>query len=129
MNKSDEQLSRHLYEYKEILFAYRHGSSLDQKYFNDIDVAVFLDEKTLTSLDGCEYKTSLSLALQKKIGYPVDVKILNQAALSFRYHSTKGILLFSKDELAWENFLCRTWMEYFDFQSAAKIYLKESLSA
>jgi len=37
MIKSDEQLSRHLYEYQEILFAYRHGSSLDQEYFNDME--------------------------------------------------------------------------------------------
>lgn len=129
MNKSDEQLSRFLSERQEILFAYRHGSSLDQEYFNDIDVAVFLDEETLVSLDACEYETSLSLALQKKIGYPVDVKIINQAPLSFRYQSTKGILLFSKDEAARENFLCRTWMEYFDFQQAAEIYLKESFRA
>ncbi len=129
MNKSDEELSHFLAEQREVLFAYRHGSSLDQEYFNDIDAAVFLDEKTLAGLDACEYETSLSLALQNKIGYPVDVKIINQAPLSFRYQSTKGILLFSKDEAARENFLCRTWMEYFDFQQAAKIYLKESLRA
>jgi len=129
MFKSDEQLSHFLAERREVLFAYRHGSSLDQEYFNDIDVAVFLEKKTLVSLDACEYETSLSLALQKKIGYSVDVKILNRAPLSFRYQATKGILLFSKDEAARENFLCRTWMEYFDFQPAAKIYLKESLRA
>ena len=129
MNKSDEQLSRFLKERQKVLFAYRHGSSLDQEYFNDIDVAVFLDEKTLDSLDVCEYEASLSLALQKKVHFPVDVKILNRAPLSFRYQSTKGVLLFSKDEACREDFLCRTWMEYFDFQPAAKIYLQESLRA
>ena len=58
-----------------------------------------------------------------------DVKILNEAPLSFRYHSTRGYLLFSHDELIREEFLCRIWSEYFDFKPVSKIYLKEVAGA
>ena len=114
---------------KEILFVYLHGSFLEQSEFNDVDIALYLDEESITRIDPFDYEISLSLLLEKEIGLPVDVKTLNFAPLCFKYQASCGRLLFSRNELKREEFLCSVWSEYFDFQPIAKIYLKEALNA
>lgn len=113
---------------KEILFAYVHGSFLEQDKFNDIDIALCLDERTIRQIDAVDYEISLSLELEKEIGVRVDVKILNFAPLCFKYQVSRGRLLFSRDELKREDFLCRVWSEYFDFQPISDIYLNQALN-
>jgi len=49
--------------------------------------------------------------------------------LSFRYHATKGKLILDGDEIIREDFLCRTWSDYFDFMPVLKIYLREAIGA
>jgi len=110
---------------KEVVFAYLHGSSIQGKEFRDIDVAVYLETYAPEFADVVEHEISLSLQIEKKLGLPVDVKILNNAPLSFRYHATRGILLLTKDESVREDFLQRTWSEYFDFLPLSRIYLEE----
>lgn len=114
-----------LSEEKGIYFAFIHGSFLSGADFKDIDIAVYLDASTLKKIDSIEYELKSSIRLEKYIDNPIDVKILNEAPLGFRYHSTRGYLLFSHDELIREEFLCRTWSEYFDFKPVSKIYIKE----
>jgi len=114
-----------LSEEKGIYFAFIHGSFLSRADFKDIDIAVYLDDSTLKKINLIEYELRWSLRLEKYLGIRIDVKILNEAPLSFRYHSTRGCLLFSHDELIREEFLCRTWSEYFDFKPVSKIYIKE----
>jgi len=114
-----------LSEEKGIYFAFIHGSFLSGADFKDIDIAVYIDDSTLKKIDCIDYELKLSLRLEKYIGNPIDVKILNEAPLGFRYHSTRGYLLFSHEELIREEFLCRTWSEYFDFKPVSKIYIKE----
>lgn len=114
-----------LSEEKGVCFAFIHGSFLRGADFKDIDIAVYLDDSTLKKIDCIDYELKLSLRLEKYIDNPIDVKILNEAPLSFRYHSTRGYLLFSHNELIREEFLCRTWSEYFDFKPVSKIYIKE----
>jgi len=111
--------------FDEIVFAYLHGSFVRGEAFRDVDVAVFLRPGTPLSSDDVEYEISLSLRLEKACGLPADVKILNRAPLSFRYHASRGILLLSRDESAREDFLNRTWSEYFDFARLARIYQEE----
>ncbi len=110
---------------KGIYFAFIHGSFLSGADFKDIDIAVYLDDSTLKKIDRIDYELKLSLRLEKYVDKPIDVKILNEAPLGFRYHSTRGYLLFSHDEFIREEFLCRTWSEYFDFKPVSKIYIKE----
>jgi uncharacterized protein len=113
--------------FEEIVFAYLHGSFARGESYRDVDVAVFLRPGTPAPSDDIEYEISLSLRLEKAVGLPVDVKILNRAPLSFRYHASRGTLLLSRDESVRENFLNRTWSEYFDFDRLARIY-QEDLS-
>ena len=120
-----KKIREHLSLRKEILFAYLYGSFLEGKDFKDIDVGIYLDEEKLTKIDSIDYEITLSLSLQKEIKIPFDVKIINLAPLSFKYHVTLGYLLFCRDEAKREEFLCHTWMLYFDFLPAAKNYLRE----
>jgi predicted nucleotidyltransferase len=122
-------LSQTLSQRNEILFAYLHGSFLESKTFQDIDVAVYLEETTKHDINIIEYEIALSLLVEKQLRMAADVKALNWAPLSFRYNVSRGLLLLSKDELKRENFLCATWMEYFDFLPISKAYVREVLSA
>jgi len=123
-----QQLKRFFIGEKEILFAYLHGSFMDLEKFNDIDIAVYLDEKIIKKVKPMDFEISLSFKIEKVTKFPVDVKILNFAPLSFRYHATDGLLLFSRNELKREEFLCKTWDEYFDFLHISRLYLNEVLS-
>ena len=126
-NKIIHQLKKFLFEEKVILFAYLHGSFLSENKFNDVDIAVYLDERIIEEIKPVDFEISLSLKMEKVIKLPVDVKILNFAPLSFRYQVSCGYLLFSHDELKREEFLCKTWGEYFDFLPISRLYLKEVL--
>lgn len=121
----------------EILFAYLAGTFLDKDDFNDIDIAVFLVEKWLKRINTVDYEIEMSLKMEDQVKpgeklkryVPVDVKVINCAPVSFKYSVTRSSLLFSRDEEKREDFLCRTWKEYFDFQYMSKIYLREVLNA
>ena len=121
-------LSQTLSQRNEILFAYLHGSFLESKTFQDIDVAVYLEETTKQDINIIEYEIALSLLVEKQLRMAADVKALNWAPLSFRYNVSRGLLLLSRDELKREDFLCATWMEYFDFLPISKTYVREVLS-
>ena len=121
-------LSQTLSQRNEILFAYLHGSFLESKTFQDIDVAVYLEETTKHDINIIEYEIALSLLVEKQLRMAADVKALNWAPLSFRYNVSRGLLLLSRDELKREDFLCATWMEYFDFLPISKTYVREVLS-
>ncbi|UCH98569.1 MAG: nucleotidyltransferase domain-containing protein [Candidatus Aminicenantes bacterium] len=133
-----EKIKRCLLGKKEILFAYILGTFLNSDDFKDIDLAVYLEEKKIKTIDTFEYEIDLALELEDQVkpGHafqryvPIDVKVINRdcAQVSFRYSVSKGSLLFSRDEIAREEFLCRTWQEYFDFQYISNTYLKEVLN-
>lgn len=126
--KLTQRLKEILINEEIILFAYLHGSFLSEEEFNDIDIALYLDEKAMEKIEPVDFELSLFLRIEKYLKVPVDVKLLNCAPLSFRYHATRGYLLLNRLGSKREEFLCRTWGEYFDFQPMAKIYLKEVLS-
>lgn len=81
----------------EISFAYVHGSFLEQETFGDIDLAVYLSPVPAGS--GIYYELALESALEELIRYPVDLRILNEAPLSFKYSVLRnGTRIFEKDE-------------------------------
>ncbi len=112
---------------EEILFAYLHGSFLEENTFNDIDIGIYL--KYLPS-SIIKYELSLETELMNKIrGYIFDVRILNNAPLSFRYNVIKsGEILLSHDEDKRTEFQEQTVINYLDFLPYRKRYLKEVLS-
>jgi predicted nucleotidyltransferase len=127
-HKIIQEIRNRLSQETNIVFAYVHGSFLDEDTFNDVDIAVFVEKNTLKP-NPVDFEISWSLKLEKSLNISVDVKILNAAPLSFRYHATKGKLIIDRDEEVREEFLCRTWSDYFDFKPVSKIYLMEALNA
>lgn len=108
----------------EIIFAYVHGSFTDQKGFGDIDIAVYLKEENLNE-QIINYEIELEINLEENLKYPVDVRVLNYAPLSFQYHVIKsGALLFEKDGDSRVEFQTKTLDFYFDFAPFRKQYLE-----
>jgi len=45
-----QQLKKILIKGEKVLFAYLHGSSIGEEEFNDIDIALYLDEKIMEGI-------------------------------------------------------------------------------
>ena len=79
-----------------VAFAYVFGSFLEMNPIHDVDVGIYLhpsDTKRET-----ESVASLARRLTDATGLPVDVRILNQAPMTFLYHVVRGHLLVSKND-------------------------------
>ncbi|MBI4264561.1 MAG: nucleotidyltransferase domain-containing protein [Acidobacteria bacterium] len=95
-----------------VRFAYLHGSLLEGLGFHDIDVAVSLSPDAR----GRETEIALELGshLSRLVGAPVDVRVLEQAPVTFRVHALHGRLLAWRDEEALTIMLEDTMRRYFD---------------
>jgi predicted nucleotidyltransferase len=120
-------LRRELLARPEIVFAYLHGSFLSGGPYHDIDVAIWLDPSRVSQGDRGRFALDLSVALHLRLRRPVDVRALNDASLSFRYHALKGKPLVVRDGEFLDEIRARTWDEYFDFLPFARRYLREAL--
>jgi len=70
-----EKLRKELGKRGEIKLAIVHGSFLKDYPFRDIDVAVYVEG----DINTLWYKIELEIELEDKIGYPIDIAILNEA--------------------------------------------------
>nr|WP_277999024.1 nucleotidyltransferase domain-containing protein [Moorella sulfitireducens] len=122
-----EKIAAALKKRWEIAFAYLHGSFLEEGPFRDIDLAVYLCKKAPGDADFL-YEIRLEDDIRALIPYPVDVRILNNAPLSFRYSVLKnGRLLLENAPDIRADFQEYVLDRYFDFVLFRKRYLKETL--
>jgi len=107
-----------------ILFAYVYGSFCGEDGFNDIDVAVYVNETAITKDDRLDYQLGLAVRLERALKqYSIDSRILNNAPLSFRFSViTHGDLICAKDEKVRVSFEAMTRSLYFDFKPHAQFY-------
>ena len=122
------RLGRELETRPEIVLAVLHGSFEQGGTYRDIDVAVWLDPQQISRNERFRYALDLSVHLQVELGCPVDVRVLNEAPLAFRYHALRGRPLVVRDETFLDVLRERTWDDYLDFQPFARQYLREALS-
>jgi predicted nucleotidyltransferase len=122
------QITDFLRKRREILFAYLHGSFLDGPRFRDIDIALFLDTPSVSTL---KYELELESQMSRSVkNIPIEARILNQAPLSFRYAVIKrGVLLFSRRDELKSEFIERAINYYLDFAPFHRRYLKEALTS
>ncbi|WP_297507605.1 nucleotidyltransferase domain-containing protein [Thermococcus sp.] len=106
----------------EVLFAYLHGSFLDDGPFRDIDVAVYVKSNVPPF-----YEEELEEEFSRAVGPPVEVRVLNYAPITFRFRAIGGLLLFSRDEKARCEFEEMTMREYHDYTRYLEIYRREAL--
>ncbi len=125
-----KKLKESLFKKGEIVFAYVHGSFAEGLPFRDIDVAVYVDEKAVTSQDAIDYGLEISAITEMETGLsPIDIKVINYAPVGFRYYATRGIVLFSKDEETRRTFLEDTWRRYFDLLPKRKQIILDIVSS
>lgn len=127
--KIREKLKQCLEREETIIFAYLHGSFAEKRPFRDIDIAAYIDEKQIARERRLDFEFSVSTRLETNIGFPIDLRIINYASLSFQYYSTSGILLFCRDENVHVAFLAKTRSLYLDFKPSSERFLKEMLHA
>ena len=96
----------------DVVFAYLHGSFPTGGGFHDVDVGIRLaapaDQRLTRSLD-------LATRLTREAGFPVDVRVLDNAPLAFRFHVFRtGRLLLGRDDELLADCMERTTREYLD---------------
>ena len=112
---------------EEVVFAYLHGSFITGDAFRDVDLALYVTTKHGWDTSLRWYEMDIGVDLTSKMRAPIDVRVLNDAPLAFRYHVLKGRLLFARDDEFLDAFRARTWDEYFDFAPFARQYLREAI--
>ncbi|MFQ6083145.1 MAG: nucleotidyltransferase domain-containing protein [Candidatus Aminicenantia bacterium] len=121
-----KQLKNALISKSEIIFSYIHGSFLDRFPFQDIDIALYVNPKKISSLQTFDYSFQLSVDISKQIGLEVDIQIMNYASLGFQHSVFKnGKLLFSKDENLRLSLIESTSLEYVDFYELSLQYIRD----
>jgi uncharacterized protein len=108
-----------------ILYAYLHGSFLDQPAFRDVDVAIHVTD---AAAPGGRLAVDLSAALTAAFGLPVDVRAVNDAPLSFRFHALRGRLLVSRDDERLADAIEDTARRYHDIESLLRRATREAFS-
>jgi len=115
-NKLCAVLKKALLKRNEIIFAYLHGSYLDGSLYNDVDIALYFDEKKIDHKEIPEYCERLNLELSELIRFVVDVHALNRAPVGFLHSVFKhGRILFSKNDELRSDLLESTSMEIMDY--------------
>lgn len=119
-------LSDHLQRnHEEIVAAYCFGSFLKGS-FSDIDLAILLHKSPEKPVD---YEVELETELEKINPYSFDIRILNQAPISFCQAVMRGRLIVDRDPNLRADFESRVLKQYFDFAPFRKRYLAEVLNA
>lgn len=121
------RLATHLDRHPEVFFAYLHGSFTEEGPFRDLDLAVYVAAGSVPSDRLRWYECELAMELESKASMPVDVRVLNDAPLAFRYQVLKGKVLMARDAELLDEFRARTWDDYLDFAPFARRYLREAL--
>lgn len=123
-----ERITRHLEDgCREAVAAYLFGSFTDTGSFSDIDIGLLMKE---IPPDPTEFELEQEANLERKIGYPVDIRILNAAPAGFCFEAISAKqLLIDRDPDYRADFEGYMLKKYFDFQYFRKRYLAEVLHA
>ena len=114
-------------QHDEILTVYIFGSFISARYFSDIDIGIIAAIDLSKPL---EFELELENRLEKVIKYPVDVRILNQAPLSFAQNVFRsGRVIIDKNPNLRADFEGRILKQYFDFSPFQQRYLQEVINA
>ena len=109
-----------------VVFAYLHGSFVSQPAFRDVDVAVCLADDVAAA--GAERQIELSERLSRRVGVPVDVRALDDAPLSFRFHALRGRLLLCRDDERLAQMIEETTRRYLDIEPILRIATREAFA-
>lgn len=118
-----DELSSRLAGRPEVRFAIVFGSALGLGRPHDLDIAVMVDRTLVPRGTDMRYEVQLAAELDSAVPVPVDVRVINDAPLPFRFNVSRGRPVAARDGAALAEFLERTWDEYLDFAPVARQYL------
>jgi len=123
-----QTIRRHLQDhFPEIIFSYVFGSFLRNEKYADIDIGIYVKEDLNNILD---YELSLEVEIGDLVHYPVDVRTLNSAPLSFNYGVIHdGNVIIDRKPTLRSDFEIRILKEYFDFSPFRQHYLEDVQNA
>ncbi len=98
---------------------------MDEEYFRDVDVAVYVDEDVVSEDKALDYMLKLGTVLQTLTEISLDVRVLNYASIGFKYHATAGKILTCRDDELRAYVVGKIWSLYFDQLPTVKRFLKE----
>jgi predicted nucleotidyltransferase len=130
-----DQIRRALSVRREVAFAYIHGSILSSEHPQDIDIAVFLhpefyDEFLRNGDLSLGLAIPLEMELEKSVKRKVDLQVLNEAPLSFRFRvASEGMLVVDTDIDMRSTFEYLSRVQYFDFRRRREEYLSEVVNS
>jgi predicted nucleotidyltransferase len=113
--------------FKRVVAAYLYGSFVTGLFFSDIDLGILLKDDIDRTLD---FELDLENRLEGIVKYPVDVRLLNGAPLSFCQNVIRHrkVILDGKPNLRAE-FEGQILKQYFDFAYFQRRYLQEVTNA
>jgi predicted nucleotidyltransferase len=89
-----DQITAELSREPDVLFAFVYGSFLKSEAFHNVDIGVYLSSSHFNNA----MAANLSAHLSAKVRFPVDIRTLNTAPISFRLYVLRGECLFSRDD-------------------------------
>ena len=122
-----EIASHLLHGYPDVMTAYVFGSFVTSRFFSDIDLGVFLTTAPDRILN---FELSLESRISRIARYPVDVRVLNGAPISFSQNVFRtGKVILDRDPNMRADFEGRILKLFFDFSPLRRRYLKEVTNA
>jgi len=122
-----QRLREQLEQETGVRFAYLYGSVLESDRVHDVDVGLFLDDTAV--LRQATITDHLSETLTTTVGLPVDVRVLNDAPLSFLYHVLRGQLLLCRDEAFLTDMIEDVARRYLDLAPLLRSSTKDAFAA
>jgi predicted nucleotidyltransferase len=123
-----EQIRSYLYRESEaIIVAYMFGSFVTADSFADIDLGILMDSLVHNTMNS---ELDLECKLEEMIKFPVDVRIINGAPLSFCQNIIRhGRVIVDKDPDFRAEFEGNIVKQYSDFSHFRRRYLDEIRNA
>lgn len=106
-----------------IVFAYLYGSAASADRFRDVDVGVFVRGD-----EGEAVADRLAPRLAARLGIPVEVRVLNQAPVTFLFHVLQGRLLLSREPDLLTDLIERTARTYLDLEPLLRRATREAFA-
>jgi predicted nucleotidyltransferase len=110
-----------------IRFAYLYGSVLESDRVHDVDIGLFLDDTVVAQQ--AQIVEMLSAKLTAAVRLPVDIRVINDAPLSFLYHVLRGRLLLCRDEGFLTDMLEDVARRYLDLAPLLRSSTKDAFAA
>lgn len=129
-----EQITEILSPLPYISFAYLFGSQASgvTGLLSDVDIAVFFNEIMDDREKAYGPECELSIDLERLLGYPVDLVVLNKASILLRYQVLKkGELLFchsKKVRIKFHEETIRLYLDFLPFRNVQNEYLKKRIN-